>query len=97
MLEDTISYRTCKALGLWGGGGCRQGIEAQLYHLLAEEKIYYWVPGFKLAEVTQKEDLDSESSPYHFPLTLAGYLHLSESAGAYRRKDWGICELAYTE
>lgn len=69
MLEDTISYRTCKALGLGGGRVCRQGIEAQLYLLLAEEKIYYWVPGFKLAEVTQTEDLDSV-----FTVSLPPYL-----------------------
>ena len=29
-------------------------MEAQVYLLLAEEKMSHWVPGFKLEEVTQK-------------------------------------------
>lgn len=73
---------------------CRQGMEAQVYLLLAEEKIYHWVPGFKLEEVTETEYLDSASSPFHLPLPWqATYTFLSlqdnyrmvveESAGTF--------------
>lgn len=60
-------------------GGYRQGIKAHIYDVLVEKKIYCWVQGSKLEEFIQAEDLDSKSSLYHLPLTLAGDLNLSES------------------